>query len=308
MLNQRVVFLDDTFVDWDQATVHQMSHAFGRGSAIFEIMGLHRAVSGSVIFRLDQHIQRLYRTAALLEMEISFTRDQLTEKVKETVRRNQVRSGFIKIIGAYTDVAFSIMPPDAPLAISIFVVDPDRDLGGLSFPFETGTTVGISKWRKLDPQTVPVEAKTAANYLNGMVARNDTRRRGFENVVLLDTQGFVAEGPTESIFFVKDGTLYTPASGTVLKSITRGSIIEAARYYDVPVKEARIPRRWLWTADELFLAGTPNKVLPVRQIEDRTIDTVPGPVTQKISKIMSDITNGRNEHFSKWLFPVTPDA
>lgn len=304
MLTDRIVFTNDTYISWDQATVHQMSHGFGRGSAIFEIMGLHSIESDSVIFRLDKHIQRLYRTADLLEMEIPFTPEQLTERVKETVRRNQVESGFIKIIGAYTDVAFSILPPDAPLSISIFVVDPEHDLGGLSFPFDTGTTVGISSWRKLDPQTVPVEAKAAANYLNGMVARNEARRRGFENVVLLDTQGFVAEGPTESIFFVKDGTLWTPAPGTVLKSITRSSIISAARFYDVDVKEARIPRRWLLTADELFLAGTPNKVLPVRQIENRTIDTVPGPVTRNISKIMGDIINGRDENFRKWLFPV----
>ncbi len=296
--------MKDTFVRWDQATVHQMSHGFGRGSAIFEIMGLHPVESGAAVFRLDKHIQRLYRTADLLEMEIPLTPEQLAEKVKETVRHNQVESGFIKIIGAYTDVAFSILPPDAPLTLSIFVVDPENDLGGLSFPFDTGTTVGISPWRKLDPQTVPVEAKAAANYLNGMVARNEARRRGFENVVLLDTQGFVAEGPTESIFFVKDGTLYTPAPGTVLKSITRESIIDAARFYDVHVEEARVPRRWLWTADELFLAGTPNKVLPVRQMEDRVIDTVPGPVTRKISKIMGDIITGRDEHFSKWLFPI----
>jgi branched-chain amino acid aminotransferase len=282
-----------------------MSHAFGRGSAIFEIMGLHPTDSGSAIFRLDKHIQRLYRTAELLEMEISFTQDQLAEKVMETVRRNQVKSGFIKIIGAYTDVAFSILPPEAPLTISIFVVDPDRDLGGLSFPFETGTTVGISPWRKLDPQTVPIEAKAAANYLNGMVARNDARRRGFENVVLLDTQGFVAEGPTESIFLVKNGVLSTPGAGTVLKSITRESILEVARFYNVHVKEVRIPRKWLLTVDEIFLAGTPNKVLPVRQIENRSIEPTPGPVTQKISKIMDAIISGQDDHFRQWLFPVT---
>jgi len=304
MLNQRFVFINDSFVNWDQATVHQMSHGFGRGSAIFEVMSLHPTDAGGAIFRLDKHLNRLYRTAELLMMEISLTRDQLGKAVRETVRRNQIRSGFIKIIGAYTDVSFGVLPPDRPLDISIFVVDPDRDLGGLSFPFQTGTTAGISKWRKLDPQTVPIEAKAAANYLNGMVARNEARIRGYENVILLDTQGFVAEGPTESIFFVKNGDVFTPAPGTVLLSITRESVIEATKFFGMNVKEIRVPRDWLFDAEEIFFSGTPNKVLPVRKIEERLIDPTPGPLTRKISKIMDGIIGGRDKQFGAWLTPV----
>lgn len=304
MLNQRIVFINDSFVKWDQATVHQMSHSFGRGSAIFEVMSLHLTDTGTAIFRLDKHLNRFYRTAELLMMEISLTRDQLGEAVKETVRRNQIGSGFIKIIGAYTDVSFGVLPPEKPLDISIFVVDPDRDLGGLSFPFKTGAATCISKWCKLDPSTVPIEAKAAANYLNGMVARNEARSRGYENVILLDTQGFVAEGPTESIFFVKAGDVFTPAAGTVLKSITRKSVIEAAKFYGMNVKEIRVPRDWLFDAEEIFFSGTPNKVLPVRQIEEHMIDPTPGPLTQKISKIMGDIISGRDKQFNAWLTPV----
>ena len=304
MLNQRIVFINDSFVKWDRATVHQMSHGFGRGSAIFEVLSLHATNTGAAIFRLDKHLNRFYRTADLLMMEIPFTRDQLGEAVRETVRRNQIRSGFIKIIGAYTDVAFGVLPPEKPLDISIFVVDPDRDLGGLSFPFKTGTAAGISKWRKLDPQTVPVEAKAAANYLNGMVARNEARSRGYENVILLDTQGFVAEGPTESIFFIKDGDVFTPSPGTVLKGITRKSVIEAARFYGMNVHETRVPRDWLFNAEEIFFSGTPNKVLPVRQIEAHLIKPTPGPLTQKISKIMDKIISGHDKQFGAWLTPL----
>ena len=304
MLNQRIVFINDSFVKWDQATVHQMSHGFGRGSAIFEVMSLHLTDTGTAIFRLDKHLNRLYRTAELLMMEIPLTRNQLGDAVRETVRRNQIGSGFIKIIGAYTDVSFGVSPPEKPLDISIFVVDPDRDLGGLSFPFKTGTVAGVSKWRKLDPSTVPVEAKAAANYLNGMVAQNEARNRGYENVILLDTQGFVAEGPTESIFFVKAGDVFTPAAGTVLKSITRESVIEASEFYGMNVKEIRVPRDWLFDAEEIFFSGTPNKVLPVRQIEERLIDPTPGPLTRKISKIMDKIINGHDKQFRTWLTPV----
>ena len=304
MLNQRIVFVNDSFVNWDQATVHQMSHSFGRGSAIFEVMSLHSTDTGAAIFRLDKHLNRLYRTAELLMMKIPLTRDELGKAVKETVRRNQIGSGFIKIIGAYTDVSFGVLPPEKPLDISIFVVDPDRDLGGLSFPFKTGAVAGVSKWRKLDPSTVPVEAKAAANYLNGMVAQNEARNRGYENVILLDTQGFVAEGPTESIFFVKAGDVFTPAAGTVLKSITRKSVIEATKFYGLTVKEIRVPRDWLFDAEEIFFSGTPNKVLPVRQIEERLIDPTPGPLTRKISKIMDKIIDGHDMQFGAWLTPV----
>ncbi len=304
MLEDRVVFMNNAFVPWNEAKAHVMCHSFGRGAAIFEVMSVHETPEGPVVFRLDEHMARLFRTAELLDMEIPLGRSEIHEACLESVRRNRVSQGFIKVICFHSQVAFEILPPNVPMDVSIFVVDPAADLGGLKFPFDQGATACFSRWRKLDPQTVPIEAKAAANYLNGMMARAEARARGYDNVVMLDTQGFVAEGGTESVFMVKNGALMTPCAGTVLLSITRRSLLQAAEVLGLEAREVRIDPETLLGADEILFAGTPNKVLPVRKIEDRDVKGTPGPVTRTLASLMTEITSGRDERFRDWLFPV----
>jgi branched-chain amino acid aminotransferase len=304
MLENRTVFINGEFVAWNQANVHIMCHSFGRGSAIFEVLSLHHTPSGPAVFRLDEHIRRLYRTAALLEMELPMDQEAFHEAVLETVRRNGTREGFIKIICFYPQISFEILPPRKRLDTSIFVIDPKQDLGGLDFPFDEGTTACVSRWRKLDPETVPVEAKAAANYLNGMMARAEAKKRGFNNVIMVDTQGFIAEGGTESVFLVKDGVLMTPSLGTILQSITRKSVLEVAPVIGIPTFEGRLKPDLLFEADEIFFSGTPTKALPVRQIEERVLQNVPGPVNRKLTAAMTDIVEGGDERFKGWMFPA----
>jgi branched-chain amino acid aminotransferase len=304
MLEDRMVYLRGDFVPWSEAKVHLMSHSVGRGSAIFEVLSFHNTVRGPAVFRLDEHMDRLLASAALLDMELPMSREGFQEAVLETVRRNGLGEGFIKILCFYSQVAFSIFPPREKPDASIFVVDPSRDLKGPAFPFEKGTTACISKWRKLDPETVPVEAKAAANYLNGIMAKEDARKRGFEEAIMLDTQGFIAEGGTESVFLVKDGRLMTPALGTVLKSISRKSVLELARVMGIRTMEERLRPELFFTSEEIFFSGTPIKVLPVRQVEGRVLEKVPGPVTEKLFQAMKDIVSGKDERFKAWLFPV----
>ncbi|MEJ2724012.1 MAG: branched-chain-amino-acid transaminase [Deltaproteobacteria bacterium] len=304
MLEERVVFVNSRFIPWKEAKVHMMSHSFGRGSAIFEVMSLHETGAGPAVFRLDEHIRRLFTTARLLDMEIPLTPHAFQQAVMETVKENGVKEGFIKIICFYPQIAFEILPPQKVLDAAIFVVDPVQDLGGLRFPFERGASACISKWRKLDPETVPVEAKAAANYLNGMLARAEARERGFDQVIMLDTQGFIAEGGTESVFLIKDGRLMTPGLGTVLMSISRKTVLEIAPVIGIDTLEGRLPPESLYEADEIFFSGTPMKVLPVRQIEDRALDEAPGPVTRKLGNLVNEIVSGRDERCRSWLFPV----
>ncbi|MGD2126638.1 MAG: branched-chain-amino-acid transaminase [Desulfobacteraceae bacterium] len=303
-MEDRIVFLNGEFIAWGEAKVHLMCHSFGRGSGIFEVLSLHETGAGPEVFRLDEHIERLFRTAELLDMELPLTSEAFHEAVLDTVKRNGIKQGFIKIICFYPQIAFEIFPPQKVLDTSIFVIDPAQDLGGPDFPFEQGTTACISRWRKLDPQTVPVEAKAAANYLNGMLAREEARKRGFERVIMLDTQGFLAEGGTESVFLLKGGKLLTPALGTVLESISRKSVLDIAELIGVESFEARLRPELLYEADEIFFSGTPIKVLPVRQIEDRQLADTPGPLTRKLSALMQEIVAGRDERFKDWLFPV----
>lgn len=303
MLSDRIVYIDGDFVAWDNATVHIMSHSFGRGSAIFEVISFHDTAAGPVVFRLQEHIKRLFNTAALLDMELSLSLDDICSAVVGTIKKNQLKQGIIKLICYYPQFSLEIMPPKEPLSVSIFTIDPVRDLAG-DFSAVLSTTACISKWRKLDPQTVPIRAKAAANYLNGMVARLDARKRGFEHAIMLDTQGFIAEGGTESVFFIKHGRLMTPFLGTVLESITRKSVLEAAQIEGIVVLEDRLSPELIYEAEEIFFASSPFKVLPARQLEDRAMQNVPGPVTQKMAALMENIATGKDDRFKDWLYPV----
>ena len=303
-MEERIVYLNGKYVPWEKATVHIMSHSFGRGSAIFEVISLHATVSGPAIFRLKAHIERLFRSAELLDMELPLSEEEFYKAVAETVMRNNLKAGVIKIICYYPQASIEILPPQRKLAVSIFAFDAQKDFDRISKPLDDGVTAFISQWRKLDPQTVPIEAKASANYLNGMIARAEAKKNGFEYAILLDTQGFIAEGGTESVFVVKDNRLLTPSIGSVLKSITRMSILEATGAAGIPCFEERIKPQLMLAADELFFANTPFKVLPIKQVNDRKLKQVPGPVTRQVADLMASIVDGRDSRFKAWLNPV----
>jgi branched-chain amino acid aminotransferase len=301
MLTNRILFLNDRFVPWEQATVHLMSHSFGRGSAIFEVLSLHDTRRGPAVFRLADHIERFFASARLLHMELSLTKEDLSQAVSVTVKKNALQQGFLKIIGFYPQVILDILPPDAKLDVAVFALDPATDSDKPLQFLADGVSLGLSTWQKLHPQTVPIAAKAAANYLNGMVARLQARQRGFDYALLLDSQGFIAEGGTESVFLVQNGRLMTPALGTVLDGITRRSLLEMARSLKIEAWEGRLPADVLYEADEIFLSGTPAKLLPVRQVENRNLKDVPGPVTRRLLSLMEAIVAGRDGRFASWL-------
>lgn len=304
-LENRLVFVNGEFVPWDRVRVHLMCHSLGRGSAIFEVLSFHKTLGGPAVFRLDEHVSRLFRSARSLKMSLAISKEALREAVIDTVRRNGLEQGLIKIMGYYGRIAFDILPPEGDLDVAVVAVDPAGDLEGLHFPLDRGIALAVSPYRKLDPQSVPVEAKAAANYLNGMLSRLEARDRGFENAVMLDTQGFIGECATESIFLAKEGRLMTPILGTVLESITRKSLIQMAQHMGIETLEARLPSELLLEAEEVFVSGTPAKVLPVRKVEDREITPVPGPITARLMESFGEILAGEAGEYRDWLFPVT---
>jgi branched-chain amino acid aminotransferase len=304
MLDERWVYKNGEFVKWAEATVHMMSHSFARGSTIFEVISFYATASGPAVFRLHEHIARLEKSAAYLDMELPGGHDELCRAVAETVRRNHLQQGAVKVVGYYPQIAFDIQPPQKRLDLAVFAMDPSQDLEKLEFSFEKGTTAGIARWRKLDPQTVPIEAKAAANYLNGMIGRLDVQKRGLEDAILLDTQGFIAEGATESVFLALKGRLMTPSLGTVLDSITRRSILQVARHLGIETLEGRLRPELLFEADEIFFANTPFKVIPVRRIEDRVMPDAPGPIQRRLWEALQRIATGKEPAFADWLYPV----
>lgn len=304
MLNERVVYLNGEYRPWDEANVHIMSHSFGRGSAIFEVIGFHETPAGPAVFRLDEHVTRFRKSASLLEMEPPLTTGELHEAVLETIRRNGLKSGVIKMMGFYPEIVLSILPSRKRFQVAIFVLDPAEDLEETTQTDERGVTAFVSRWRRLDPQTVPIEAKVAANYMNGIVARTEARNLGFDYAILLDTQGCLAEGGTESLFLVREGRLLTPSLGTIVNSITRKTVLTVAETMGIGTFAGRLDPGALNEAEEIFFSGTIIKLLPVRQVGERILEEVPGPVTRRLSERMAAITSGRDAQFQGWLFPA----
>jgi len=302
MMKERVVFLDGTYVPWNEAKIHIMSHSVGRGSAIFEVIGFHETPDGPAVFRLDEYIARFRNSAALLDMEPPLSVSGLQEAVLETVRRNGLKKGIIKLMGFYPEIAFKILPPGKRFQVAIFVFDLEGDLGEPAQAEGGSVTACISKWRRLDPQTVPIEAKVAANYMNGIVARTEARDLGFDYAILLDTRGCIAEGGTESLFLVREGRLLTSSLGTILNSITRKTLIEVAETMGIGTFAGRLLPGTLNEAEEIFFSGTVSKLIPVRQVGDRILQEVPGPVTRRLSERMSLIVSGDDQQFRHWLY------
>ncbi|MDP1993242.1 MAG: aminotransferase class IV [Syntrophales bacterium] len=304
MLNKRVVYLGGEFRPWDEANVHIMSHSFGRGSAIFEVIGFHETQAGPAVFRLDEYVSRFAKSASLLEMELPLTKAELQDAILQTVKRSGLGSGLIKLFGFYPEVSFAVLPPQKKIQVAVFVFTKEETLGNKRESASQTVTACVSRWRRLDPDTVPIEAKVAANYVNGMVARQDSRARGFDYAIMLDTQGFIAEGGTESLFLVREGGLLTPTLGTILHSITRKSLLEVAETMGIKTFTGRLSPGILDEAEEIFFSGTSTKLIPVSQVESRILSEVPGPVTRRLSARIEEITAGRDSRFKGWLFPV----
>ncbi|UCF90117.1 MAG: aminotransferase class IV [Desulfobacterales bacterium] len=301
MRDQRQVWLNGQLIPWENATVHILSHGFSRGSAIFEVFGIHPLPAGPAAFRLDLHLRRFARTAQLLGMELAQSQEELAQAVAETVRANKMDNGFIKMVAYYGLEAFATLVPGVKLDLSVFAVPASADLGlDLSKPI----SACISKWRKIHPETVPVAAKAASNYLNGMLARQDALRRGFDVGLMMDTHGFMAEGSIEAFFMAKNGVLLTPPLGRILASVSRQSVLDAARVVGIEAHEKALRPEELLEADEIFTSATPFKVLPVGRIEDRKLDDAPGPVSRGLIQLMDAIVAGRDERFKDWLQPL----
>jgi branched-chain amino acid aminotransferase len=228
----------------------------------------------------------------------------LQEAILETIRRNGLKQGIVKMMGLYPEIAFKILPPRKRFQVAIFVFDLEGDIGERAQAGQGSVTACVSRWRRLDPQTVPIEAKVAANYMNGIVARTEARNLGFDYAILLDTQGCIAEGGTESLFLVREGRLLTSSLGTILDGITRRTLLEVAKTMGIATSAGRLDPQVLNEAEELFFSGTTTKLLPIRQVGDRILQEVPGPVTRRLSERMAAITTGRDAQFRHWLFPA----
>jgi len=300
-LAQRKIWLDGKFVPWAKATVHLMSHSFTRGSAVFEVMSIHPAGrDGAAVWRLDDHLDRLRNSARLIAMPLPFSLRALHRAALLAVAKNRLRSGFVKLLCYYPEVEFEVIPRSKRTSIAIVAANPAADLNAAFYQGRASARAAVSKWRKLDPRTVPIHCKAAANYLSPLVAKQEVLARGFDIPILLTTDGFVAEGATESLFLVKNRVIKTAPLSIVLPGITRRSVLEVARAlgYTVLEKKMRVPE--LMAADEAFYTSTSQKVWPIASIERKKLPA-PGPVAAHLMDTFQKIIADQLPRFKKWL-------
>lgn len=305
MLNKRRAWLNGKFVPFERADVHLMSHSFCRGSAVFEVMSVHATEDGPAVFRLDEHLARLFRSAELTYMRLPLSERAFREAVLATARENRIPSGMVKLICYYGNVEFEVIPRNPEVSVAIMALNPLTDLSADRFKKESRkpAEITIARWRKVDPRTVPVECKCAANYLGGMIAKMEALKEGFSAPVLLDLQGHLSEGATESIFLVKNRVLKTPALGQILSGITRKSVLQVARDVGIKTAEKKLKPAELLEADEAFFTSSLVKVYPISRIGKRRL-CAPGEVSRLLDKSLEKICAGKVESYKKWLTPV----
>ena len=298
------IWFDGKLVPWEAATIHVMTHSLHYGSAIFEGIRCYASDKGSSVFRLKSHVQRFFNSARLYGIPMPFEPDAVIDAVKETIRANKINECYIRPIAFYgwDEVGVNPVGNSVHLAIAVWPWLPYLGEEGL----KRGVTCKISSWARIDARSMPMMAKTAANYANSILARLEAQSLGFHEAILLNTSGMVTEGTGENIFLVKDGEIITPPlSAGILPGITRDSIIELGRDLGFTVKENNVSRGELVLADELFFSGTAAEVTPIREVDKQMIGNGQrGPITEKVQSKFYDIVKGKDPKYTKWLEPI----
>jgi branched-chain amino acid aminotransferase len=296
--------MDGDIVPWEKATVHVMTHSLHYGSAMFEGIRCYKTDRGTMIFRLDAHMKRLFRSAKIYEMEIPFTSEEIVKGIKSLIVANRIDECYIRPIVYYGSDEVGVNPKGNKVHVSVAMWPWLPYLGDDGL--RKGVRCKISSWSRIDQRSLPTMAKAAANYANSILARTEAQKLGYDEAILLNTNGFVTEGTGENLFAVRDGILVTPPlSAGILPGITRDSIIQLGRDMSFVVKERNISRGELLVSDEVFLSGTAAEVTPVREIDNDMIGSGSrGPVTEKIQTKFFEIVRGKDPRYLKWLEPL----
>jgi branched-chain amino acid aminotransferase len=293
------IWMNGELIPWEDATVHLLTHTLHYGTGVFEGIRAYETATGPAVFRLTDHIQRLFDSAKLIVMTIPYTRDEIVEACKLTVRESGLDSCYVRPIAflGYGEIGLNPLP--CPVEVSIAVWPWGSYLGEESL--ETGVRVQVSSWRRMDPNINPVAAKGTGIYINSSLAKVEAVKAGYDEAIMLNTHGFVAECTGENVFIVKDGVLMTPpTSSGALAGITRDSIMTIARDRGIPVRETQLLRHDLYLADEAFLTGTAAEVVPIRSVDDREIGNR-GEITRTLQETYFAAVRGEVERYKDWL-------
>lgn len=295
------VWMDGEFVEWKDANISVLSHVVHYGTSVFEGIRAYENENGVAVFRLKEHVQRLFDSAKIYKIDIPYTQEEVEEAILETLRVNDLGACYIRPIVFRGYGELGVNPLGCPVNVVIAAWEWGSYLGEEGMA--NGVDIGVSSWRKPAPDTFPALAKCGANYMNSQLAKLEAIDNGFDEAIMLDYEGHVSEGSGENIFIVENGKLFTPAmSSSNLKGITRDSIMTVARDLGYEVVEEVISRERLYAADEVFFTGTAAEVTPIRSIDHRTIGIGRrGPISEELQSAFFDIVEAKVEDKYGWL-------
>jgi len=299
------IWYDGKFVEWADATCHVLSHVIHYGSSVFEGLRCYETKQGSAIFRVQDHVNRLYGSAKIYRIKIPYTKEEFTKAIIETVKVNGLASCYIRPLVFRGLGTMGVYPLDCPVNCVIAVWSWGKYLGEEAM--EKGVSVRISSWQRPAPNTFPTLAKAGGNYLNSQLIKIEAMNGGFDEGIALDHYGFVSEGSGENVFLVRGGGIYTPPSrSSILPGITRHCVFILARDLGIRIHQQVIPREALYIADEVFFSGSAAEITPVTKIDNIVIGNgLRGPITEQVQSAFFRIVEGRTRDKHGWFTPVS---
>ena len=295
MKETNYIWMDGKIIPWADAKIHVLTHSLHYGSAVFEGLRFYETEEGPAIFRLKEHTTRLFYSADTIKLRIPFSEDEINSAIIETVKVNEIKTGYIRPLAFFGYGKMGLRPTGSPVNLSIAVWPWDSYLGA------NPINVKISPYIRIHPQSTSMDAKITGNYVNSTFAGVDAISNGYEEALLLDFEGNVAEGPGENIFIVKNDIIYTPPKGKILAGITRDSIMTIAEDFGYSVQEKVLKPEDVYDADEAFFTGTAAEVTAIASLDDHPMKFPTGPITKKLSDTFLSIVKGLNEKYKNWL-------
>ena len=295
-----LIWFNDKFVPWREAKTHVLTHTLHYGLGVFEGVRAYETKKGAAIFRLEDHTKRLFNSAHIVGMKIPFDAAKINKAQKESISKNNLKSGYIRPMAFYGAEAIGISAKELSTNVIVAAWNWGAYMGQEAL--ESGIKVKTSSFSRHHVNSTMTKAKANGNYMNSIIAHQEATSDGYDEALLLDTQGFIAEGTGENIFIVKHGKLYTPTLSSALEGITRDTVITIAKDLNVEVIEKNITRDEVYTADEAFFTGTAAEVTPIKELDKRLIGKGKrGSLTEEIQKIYFDAVKGINSHYAHWL-------
>lgn len=295
VISAKYIWMDGKFVEWEDAKIHVLTHALHYGSAVFEGIHSYKTNNGTIIFRLNAHIERFFKSANAMGMKLGFTKEQLRSAIKRLIKINNLSDAYIRPLAYYGYGDMGVFPKDVPTRITLITIP-------WSHYYSKNLRVMTSKFIRHHEETTVFGTKISGNYANSILAMYEARKKGFDEALMIDSDGCVSEGPAENLFLVKNGGLMTPNSKSALYGITRSSILEICKDLGLKCYEKKVTLSQVKNADELFYCGTATEIAPIASVDGRKIgDGEAGEITLRIKDVYMDIVKGRNKKHKKWL-------